>query len=145
MIDAPDTASFLIVEDEDAHAELIERCFIHGGKAGSFVRVSDGAEALDYVRATGAYADRKRPDVILLDLKLPKVDGHEVLRALKQDERFRTIPIIILTTSASAADKAAALHNHANSYVVKPLDFDRFRVLIQEVSVYWSVWNERND
>jgi hypothetical protein len=106
-------------------------------------RVSDGAAALAYLRAEAPYQQRVTPDVVLLDLKLPKVDGLEVLERIKNDEKLRTIPVVILTTSDAERDRAQAYNNHVNSYVVKPIDFAQFQNMIKDLGFYWAIWNCR--
>ena len=133
---------FLLVEDDDAHAELILMTLAENQISNPVDRVSDGEAALAYVRGEGSYANRLQPDIILLDLKLPKIDGHEVLAQLKADEKLRAIPVVVLTTSATEVDKAKAYYNHANSYLVKPIDFEKFRQMVMDLRMYWSVWNE---
>ena len=133
---------FLLVEDDDAHAELILLGLEEYQVANTVDRVADGAAALAYVRREGEHAHARLPDVILLDLRLPKVDGHEVLEVLKADDDLRAIPVVVLSTSATDADKARAYRNHANSYLVKPLDFEKFQQMIRELKLYWAVWNE---
>jgi CheY-like chemotaxis protein len=132
---------FLLVEDDDDHAAIVERTLKRNRVANTLDRVADGVEALEYVRRQGDYAERPRPDVILLDLKLPKVDGHEVLAGIKEDEDLLTIPVVILTTSDAETDRAKAYKHHANSYLVKPIDFKRFRQMVKDLSLYWGVWN----
>jgi CheY-like chemotaxis protein len=132
---------FLLVEDEDVHAELVMRSLQKARVSNEVYRVADGAEALAFLRRQGQYTGEPRPDVILLDLKLPKVDGHEVLEAIKRDESLRVIPVVVMTTSAAETDRAEAYRHHANSYVVKPVDFDKFRQLVTDLSLYWGVWN----
>ena len=133
---------FLLVEDDDGHAELVRMALTDNQVANRVDRVSDGSQALAYVRREGDYADCPQPDVVLLDLKLPKVDGHEVLAQLKADEKLRAIPVVVLTTSAAEADKAKAYYNYANSYLVKPFNFEKFHQMIKDLKLYWSVWNE---
>lgn len=134
--------TFLLVEDDDIHAHLIERSLNKARVANTVHRVEDGAKALDFLRQTGPYSASPRPDVILLDLKLPKVDGHEVLAAIKEDRNLHTIPVVVMTTSAAETDRARAYKHHANSYLVKPVDFDKFRQLVSDLSLYWGVWNQ---
>ena len=133
---------FLLVEDDDAHAELVLMTLAENQISNPVDRVSDGEAALAYVRGEGSYANRLQPDIILLDLKLPKIDGHEVLAQLKADEKLRAIPVVVLTTSAAEVDKAKAYYNHANSYLIKPIDFEKFRQMVMDLRMYWSVWNE---
>jgi CheY-like chemotaxis protein len=133
---------FLLVEDNNAHAKLV-MLQLNDAHANVVVdRVSDGSEALDYLRRCGEYADCQRPDVVLLDLKLPRVDGHEVLRQLKSDEDLKLIPVVVLTTSTAEADKALAYGNYANSYLTKPLDFDQFQQMMESLKHYWASWNQ---
>ncbi len=134
--------SFLLVEDDDDHADLAIRALSENRVLNTVDRVSDGQEALDYVYQRGDYTDAKRPDVILLDLKLPEVDGHEVLEKIKRDSDLCTIPVVVLTTSQAEADRAKAYMHGVNSYLTKPLDFDQFRKMIHDLQLYWAVWNQ---
>jgi CheY-like chemotaxis protein len=135
----------LLVEDNDDHAELVKRQLIDHRVANCLVRVSDGQSALDYLFHVGAYADpvsSPRPHVILLDLRLPKVDGIEVLKTCKENESLASIPIVILTTSDAERDLDQAYQNHANSYLVKPVDFKKFKQLMDDLGFYWLSWNK---
>jgi CheY-like chemotaxis protein len=133
----------LLVEDDDDHAELVVMALTaENGAAKTVDRVSSGDEAIAYLKRQGAYSSRPRPDVVLLDLKLPKVDGHEVLAAIKGDVDLRSIPVVVLTTSRDPEDKAKAYANHANSYLSKPMDFGEFSRMIKDLSHYWTVWNQ---
>lgn len=132
---------FLLVEDDDDHAKIVERS-LRADKGIFLVRVSDGVEALKYLRREGQYQTTSRPDVVLLDLKLPKKDGHGVLSEIKEDVVLRTIPVIILTTSDAEGDKQKAYENDANSYLVKPLERDSFQRMIQDLGYYWGFWNK---
>jgi CheY-like chemotaxis protein len=132
------------VEDEPAHAELIIRGIETNGVANRINHVLDGEAALDYLFRRGEYADPEKsptPHLILLDLRLPKVDGLEVLRAIKADEGLRRIPVVVLTTSEAESDVTRAYENHANSYLVKPVDFEKFGKLMGDLGFYWLVWN----
>jgi CheY-like chemotaxis protein len=107
--------------------------------------VKDGAEALDYIFATGAYASRDinhHPKVILLDLKLPKVDGLDVLRRIKSDERTRVIPVVVLTSSKEERDLVESYKLGANSYIAKPVDFESFVKAVSELGLYWLLLNQ---
>lgn len=138
----PKHTRFLLVEDNNAHARLVT-LQLSDPKANVVVeRVADGSEALDYLHGRGPYAGKQKPDVILLDLRLPKMDGHEVLRHLKRDDELKAIPVVVLSTSSAEPDKAEAYGNYANSYVTKPLDFDEFQAMIESLKSYWSSWNE---
>jgi CheY-like chemotaxis protein len=133
---------FLLVEDDDIHAHLVTRSLEKTPLKTGVFRVANGDDALLYLRQQGRYANHPRPDVVLLDLKLPKVDGHQVLAAIKADEDLRMIPVVVMTTSRDETDRAKAYQHHANSYVVKPADFEKFREVVTEVSHYWGVYNE---
>jgi CheY-like chemotaxis protein len=130
----------LVVEDDDDHALILLRTLKSTPGVESVERVQDGAEALAYLRGEGMYQNRTTPHVVLLDLKLPRVDGHQVLAEAKQDERLRPIPIVVLTTSDADSDRARAYENHANSYLVKSPDFTQFFQMIRDLTQYWS-WN----
>jgi DNA-binding response OmpR family regulator len=134
--------SVLLVEDDDDHAELVTRTLRRNRLAGTIARLHDGESALAYLRREDAYADRPRPDIVLLDLKLPKLDGYDVLKAIKGDDVLRMIPVIILTTSDAEADRSRAYAYNANSYIVKPVNFDRFRKMVEDLSLYWGVWSQ---
>jgi len=131
----------LLVEDDDDHAYLVSRNLKSSRIANTLDRVSDGAEALDYLRKQGKYVGSQRPDIILLDLKMPRVDGHEVLEVVKSDPALKMIPVVVLTTSASESDRSKAYLSHANSYLVKPLDADSFQKMVQELNLYWGMLN----
>lgn len=136
-----DLIRFLLVEDDDAHAELVERA-LRGNRVGNVLdRARDGEEALRRLRREPPHEDAPLPDVVLLDLKLPKVGGHEVLAAIKSDPALRHLPVVVLTTSAAERDRAAAHEAHVNSYLVKPVDFERFRQMVSDLSLYWGVWH----
>lgn len=132
---------FLLVEDDDAHAELALMELKSVGGWVSVDRVADGAAALDYLHGQNAWINARRPDVVLLDLKLPRIDGHEVLQAIKGDPKLQAIPVVVLTTSDAETDRVRAYFRHANSYVVKPLDFESFQRVVREVEEYWGQCN----
>ena len=132
-------------EDDPNHAELIIRNLIDNQVANQIHHVLDGEAALDYLFRRGEYADAEKspcPHLVLLDLRLPKTDGQEVLREIKADDELRRIPVVVLTTSKAESDIARAYDNHANSYLVKPVDFDRFRQLMRDLGFYWLIWNQ---
>ena len=142
----PQSAQVLLVEDNDDHAELVIRQLTEHAQNVRLTRVSDGQEALDYLMHEGQFSDpagSPRPHVIFLDLRLPKVDGLEVIRIIKESSDLRKIPIVVLTTSEADRDMTRAYVNHANSYVVKPVDFQKFRDLMNELGIYWLKWNAR--
>lgn len=137
--------TILLVEDDDAHAEIVRRNFEGFNVANRLVRVADGQAALDYLLHEGEFSgDRPapRPGLILLDLRLPKVDGLEVLRVIKSSPGLERIPVVILTTSAAETDLVRAYDSHANSYLVKPVEFPKFVSLMQSLGYYWLAWNE---
>lgn len=141
-----DDGDILLVEDTDEDAELTLRALKKRGLANPVVRVSDGAAALDYLEARGAYAGRDRahlPQVILLDLHLPKLSGIEVLRRIKADERFRLIPVVVLTSSQEDVDLAECYRLGVNSYVTKPVGFDEFSRVVGELGFYWLLINRQ--
>ena len=135
----------LLVEDNPTDAELTLRAFKARNFENQVFVARDSAEALDFFFGDGSHPLRDIgvvPKVVLLDLKLPKVDGLEVLRRLKADERTRTIPVVILTSSREEPDIAAAYRLGANSYIVKPVDFEAFARAVSEVGLYWLLLNE---
>lgn len=135
----------LLVEDDPAHAEIVRRNFETFRIANCLKHVWDGEEALDYLFHRGKFSDRRespRPGVILLDLRLPKIDGLQVLKIVKDDPDLRRIPVVILTTSAAEADKIKAYDNYASSYLVKPVDYEQFVSLMQALGYYWLLWND---
>jgi len=134
----------LLVEDNPAHAEIVLRNFEMHKVSNYIFHVPDGQEALDYLRNEGKYSsqeDHPEPNIILLDLRLPKVDGIEVLKIIKSDERLKKIPVIILTTSDAETDIARAYGNYANSYLVKPIEFPKFIELMESLGFYWLAYN----
>ena len=135
--------TFLLAEDDDDHAALVARTFARQNPVNRLVRVGDGEEAMRYLNREPPHEAVRRPDVLLLDLNLPKRSGHEVLAAMKADEELRLIPVVILTSSADESDRARAYRHHANSYVVKPLNFERFKQMVEELNDYWGGWDAR--
>ncbi len=136
--------SILLVEDNPAHAELVRRSFEDHRIANQIHHVSDGKAALAYLFRQGDYADPEqspRPHVVLLDLRLPKVDGLEVLQQIRTSEELQAIPVVVLSTSGAERDVAQAYAWHANSYLVKPLDFAQFAQLMETLGYYWLRWN----
>ena len=134
----------LLVEDNPTDAELAIRALKKNNFANKLVWVKDGAEALDFIFATGAYSQRSvvnGPKVIMLDLRLPKVDGMEVLRRVKEDERTRAIPIVVLTSSKEDRDVAESYQLGVNSYISKPVEFDEFAKTVAELGLYWLLVN----
>ncbi len=136
--------TILHVEDNSDHAQLIARSLRKNRVANAIHHVVDGEEALDYLFLRGKYTDEEsapRPQIILLDLRLPKVDGLEVLRTIKTTSALSMIPVVILTSSEAEKDVARAYEYHANSYLVKPVGFESFSELMQQLGFYWLAWN----
>ncbi len=135
----------LLVEDNPSDEELTLHALKMHHITNKIFVVRDGAEALDYIFATGKYAHRKsiaQPKVILLDLKLPKVDGLEVLQKIKADPNTNQIPVVVLTSSREESDIVASYEMGVNSYIVKPVDFNQFTESIREIGMYWLLLNE---
>jgi CheY-like chemotaxis protein len=133
----------LLVEDNPLDAELTIRALKKGGLANKLLWLKDGEQALDYLFRRGAYADRDDilPRLVLLDLKMPRVDGIEVLRTIKKDERTRRIPVVVMTSSQEERDVAQSYDFGVNSYVVKPVDFGAFADLARQAGFYWLAIN----
>lgn len=135
----------LLVEDNPDDQELTLRALKLNNILNEVVTVEDGAEALDYLFCEGEYGDRdpnEMPQVVLLDLKLPKIDGLEVLRRMRADERTRLLPVVILTSSNEERDVAEGYGLGANSYVRKPVDFGEFREAVRNLGLYWLLLNQ---
>jgi two-component system response regulator len=138
-------AAILLVEDNDDDVALTIRAFKKNNIRNTVVVARDGVEALDYLFATGAHSGRDRndlPQVVLLDLKLPKLEGLEVLRRIRAEERTKTLPIVILTSSKEEQDLIASYRLGCNSYVRKPVDFDEFVEAARQLGLYWLLLNE---
>lgn len=135
----------LLVEDNPTDVELTLRALRKHNLANNVHVVTDGAEALDYIFATGSYKDRKtdkKPKVVLLDLKLPKVNGLEVLRKIKSHERTKDIPVVVLTSSKEEQDQIESYRLGVNSYIVKPVDFNQFAEVVAKLGFYWMLLNK---
>jgi two-component system response regulator len=139
------TNTILLVEDNADDAELALRAFAKSKIQNDIVLVRDGVEALDYLFATGAYAARAPglPEVVLLDLNLPRLDGLEVLRRLRADERTKYLPVVVLTSSGQEQDILRSYDLGANSYVRKPVDFGQFVEAARQLGLYWLILNQR--
>ena len=138
--------TILLVEDNPDHAELVMRNMEDFKVANTIIHVEDGEAALDYLYGRDSYADRKQfpmPHLMLLDLRLPKVDGLEVLKEVKNNAGLKALPVVILTTSEAERDMAMAYEYHANSYVTKPVSFDDFSRMMRDLGFYWLAWNKR--
>jgi two-component system, response regulator len=144
-MECSNVVDILLVEDNPNDAELTIRAMKKRNLANSLYVVEDGAEALDFIFCRGAHAGRdcsKPPKVILLDLKLPKVSGLEVLKIIKSDERTRSIPVVVVTSSQENPDIKTAYELSANSYVVKPVDFNSFIEAMSNLGFYWLLVNQ---
>jgi len=134
----------LLVEDNPAHAELIIRSLEDHKMHSDIYHVSDGEMALDFLYQRGEFSDPQenpQPHVILLDIRMPKMSGLEVLKEIKASQSLRHIPVVILTTSEAEQDVKLAYENYANSYLVKPVEFSKFIDLMEEIGYYWLGWN----
>jgi CheY-like chemotaxis protein len=133
----------MLVEDNVDHAELVIRTLEDHRVANKVRHFLDGQSALDYLFRRGEFEGQTtiRPHVILLDLRLPRVDGIDVLKAIKESDDLKAIPVVVLTTSEAEKDVARAYYNHANSYLVKPVGFDEFKKLMDDLGFYWLSWN----
>ena len=134
----------LLVEDSDADAEMTLRTLRRRGIANRIERVHDGVEALDYLRLQGSHAARTSglPRLVLLDLKMPRMDGLQVLREMKADARLRKIPVVMMTSSREEGDLMESYELGVNSYVVKPVDFGEFAETVAQVGMYWMIANQ---
>ncbi len=140
------SVNILLVEDNPDHAELVLRSFEQHEIPNTIYQAHNGEEALDYLFRRGQYTDPQSapfPKVILLDLRLPRINGLEVLKEIKNDKELRKIPVVILTTSEAEQDIAKAYEYHANSYLVKPINFTKFANLMEELGFYWLAWNQK--
>ncbi len=140
--------AILLVEDNPDDVELTRIAFVEAKLANRLVVVSDGVEALDYLFARGTHAARDPddlPSIVLLDLNLPKVDGREVLQAIRASERTRSLPVVVLTTSAEPFDVEASYALGVNSYIQKPVDFEQFVWAVKQVGLYWLVLNQPHE
>ncbi|RLB81336.1 MAG: response regulator [Deltaproteobacteria bacterium] len=138
-------SNILLVEDEEAHAELTKRAIRKAGNANRLDIVSNGEQALDYLYNRKTYADKEKypvPGLILLDIKLPGIDGIDVLKKIKEDPDLKRIPVIMLTTSEREDDIVRSYENYANSYLTKPVGFKAFEEKIAHLDFYWMILNK---
>ncbi len=139
-----ESVEILLVEDNPTDAELTMRALRKKNLANNLVWVKDGVEALDFIFCKGQYRDRVNgtPKLIMLDLKLPRIDGIEVLRTLKSDAKTKSVPVVMLTSSNEERDIVESYQLGVNSYIVKPVDFDKFLEMVSQVGLYWSLVNK---
>jgi len=143
-----DEVEILLVEDNPNDAELALRALKKNNLANNVIRVCDGEEALDYIFARGQFKSHDRlniPKLILLDLKLPKIDGLEFLKIIKDDPVTRLIPVVVLTSSIEESDMIESYRLGVNSYIVKPVDFDKFIGSVKDIGLYWLLLNKQPD
>lgn len=131
----------LLIEDNEDHAEIIKRCLSDNKLSNSIVHIADGEEAIDFLMKNSNNSKQQIPSLILLDLRLPKVDGISILKLIKNHNNLKHIPVVILSSSDTDFDIKEAYSNYANSYLVKPFDFDKFKELINTFTNYWFEYN----
>lgn len=142
MGDSQRELHLLLVEDNQSHADLVLLAIEDAEFKGTVDHVMDGQAAMDYLHRTAGHEGARRPDLVLLDINLPKLSGHEVLERIKADTGLRAIPVVMLTTSASEKDRQRAYNSHANSYLVKQMHFGEFQKMLNDFRSYWAVWNQ---
>jgi CheY-like chemotaxis protein len=132
-----DLISVLLVEDDPGDVMLIREAFADHKVGNVLSVVSDGVEAMEFVRREGEYVNQERPDLVVLDLNLPRKSGSEVLAEIKGDPELSTIPVVVLTTSEAEEDVISSYRQHANAYITKPVDFDRFREIVHQIDDFF--------
>jgi chemotaxis family two-component system response regulator Rcp1 len=137
MVDENRPVEILLVEDNPGDERLTREALKEGKVYSNLHWVKDGVEAMEFLRREGKYSDVPRPDIILLDLNLPKKDGREVLHDIKNDDALKRIPVVVLTTSKAEEDVLRTYNLHANCYVTKPVDLEKFIVVVKSIDVFW--------
>jgi CheY-like chemotaxis protein len=137
MTDGRSPVEILLVEDNPGDVRLTREALREGKVYNNLHWAKDGVEALEFLRQQGRYANAPRPDIILLDLNLPRKDGREVLEEIKSDEVLKRIPVVVLTTSKAEEDVLRTYNLHANCYVTKPVDLEKFMVVVKSIDVFW--------
>jgi CheY-like chemotaxis protein len=137
MTDGRSPIDILLVEDNPGDERLTREALKEGKVYSNLHWVKDGVEALEFLRKQGRYAGKPRPDIILLDLNLPRKDGREVLEEIKSDDNLKRIPVVVLTTSKAEEDVLRTYNLHANCYVTKPVDLEKFMVVVKSIDVFW--------
>ncbi|HEY3486804.1 MAG TPA: response regulator [Gammaproteobacteria bacterium] len=132
----------LLIEDNDDHVELIKQTLEDKRIANSIVHFDNAEEALTYLNKEGIYSYTGTPGMVLLDLNLPGMSGHDLLKKIKENEELKSIPVVILTTSAGESDRATAYKHYVNSYLIKPIDADQFENMVSDLGLYWGLWNK---
>jgi chemotaxis family two-component system response regulator Rcp1 len=137
MVERNGPIEILLVEDNPGDVRLTKEALKEGKVYSNLHTVKDGVEAMEFLRREGKYKDVPRPDIILLDLNLPRKDGREVLEEIKSDEKLKRIPVVVLTTSKAEEDVLRTYNLHANCYVTKPVDLEKFMVVVKSIDVIW--------
>lgn len=137
MVERNGPIEILLVEDNPGDVRLTREALKEGKVYSNLHTVKDGVEAMEFLRRQGKYKDAPRPDIILLDLNLPKKDGREVLEEIKTDDQLKRIPVVVLTTSKAEEDVLKTYNLHANCYVTKPVDLEKFMVVVKSIDVFW--------
>jgi chemotaxis family two-component system response regulator Rcp1 len=137
MVERNGPIEILLVEDNPGDVRLTKEALKEGKVYSNLHTVKDGVEAMEFLRREGKYKDAPRPDIILLDLNLPRKDGREVLEEIKSDELLKRIPVVVLTTSKAEEDVLRTYNLHANCYVTKPVDLEKFMVVVKSIDVFW--------
>jgi len=137
MVERNGPIEILLVEDNPGDVRLTKEALKEGKVYSNLHTVKDGVEAMEFLRRQGKYKDVPRPDIILLDLNLPRKDGREVLEEIKSDELLKRIPVVVLTTSKAEEDVLRTYNLHANCYVTKPVDLEKFMVVVKSIDVFW--------
>ena len=137
MVERNGPIEILLVEDNPGDVRLTKEALREGKVYSNLHTVKDGVEAMEFLRKKGKYKDVPRPDIILLDLNLPKKDGREVLQEIKSDDNLKRIPVVVLTTSKAEEDVLRTYNLHANCYVTKPVDLEKFMVVVKSIDVFW--------
>ena len=137
MVERNGPIEILLVEDNPGDVRLTKEALREGKVYSNLHTVKDGVEAMEYLRREGKYKDVPRPDIILLDLNLPRKDGREVLEEIKSDEILKRIPVVVLTTSKAEEDVLRTYNLHANCYVTKPVDLEKFMVVVKTIDMFW--------
>ena len=137
MTDGRSPIEILLVEDNPGDVRLTKEALKEGKVYSNLHTVKDGVEAMEFLRRQGKYKDVPRPDIILLDLNLPRKDGREVLEEIKSDDNLKRIPVVVLTTSKAEEDVLRTYNLHANCYVTKPVDLEKFMVVVKSIDVFW--------
>ncbi|MEU8238428.1 response regulator [Actinoplanes missouriensis] len=138
MVTSTRALDVLIVDDDDADALMIEEALETAAVPPHVHRVADGAQALEYLRREGAYADARRPDLILLDLNMPRMGGREVLAEIREDAELTAIPVVVLTTSNAVPDIVGSYSGHASAYITKPMELDAFEAVVQQINRFYG-------